>query len=98
MQGEIEANIEKLGNFEKLKFPFWVEGTFGDDIWWGGGRRSRLGWGQEGQWLEARWDRELGPGLPDGRGQEGQMAVDWGGGVGGWWGRRANGRSGWAGG
>ena len=39
MRGEIETNIEKL------KFPFWVEGTFGDDIWWGGGRRSRLGWG-----------------------------------------------------
>ena len=29
MQGEIEMNIE---NLEKLKFPFWVEGTFGDDI------------------------------------------------------------------
>ena len=24
------------GKIEKLKFPFWVEGTFGDDIWWGG--------------------------------------------------------------
>ena len=45
MRGEIETNIGKLGNSEKLKFPFWVEGTFGDDIWWGGGRRSRLGWG-----------------------------------------------------
>ena len=45
MQGEIEMNIRKLGNSEKLKFPFWVEGTFGDDIWWGGGRRSRLGSG-----------------------------------------------------
>ena len=30
-------NIKKLGNLEKLKFPFWVEGTSGDDIWWGGG-------------------------------------------------------------
>ena len=43
-RGEIETNIRKLVNSEKLKFPFWVEGTFGDDIWWGGGRRSRLGW------------------------------------------------------
>ena len=25
-------------------------------------------WGQEGQWQGARWDRELGPGVPDGRG------------------------------
>ena len=32
MQGEIETNIGKLGNSEKLKFPFWVEGIFGDDI------------------------------------------------------------------
>ena len=32
MQGEIETNIRKFGNSEKLKFPFWVEGTFGDDI------------------------------------------------------------------
>ena len=40
MLGEIET---KLGNLEKLKFPFRVEGTFGDDIWWGGCRRSRLG-------------------------------------------------------
>ena len=31
-QGEIEMNIGKLGNLEKLKFPFWVEGTFADDI------------------------------------------------------------------
>ena len=31
-QGEIETNIGKLGNSEKLKFPFWLEGTFGDDI------------------------------------------------------------------
>ena len=30
-------NIRKLRNSEKLKFPFWVEGTFGDDIWSGGG-------------------------------------------------------------
>ena len=44
MQGEIEMKIRKLGNSEKLKFPFWVEGMFGDDICWGGGRRSRLGW------------------------------------------------------
>ena len=49
-RGEIETNIRKHGDSEKLKFPFLVEGTFGDDIWWGGGRRSRLGWGQEGQW------------------------------------------------
>ena len=35
MRGEIETNIGKLGNSEKLKFPFWLEGTFGDDIWWG---------------------------------------------------------------
>ena len=45
MRGEIEMNLRKLGNSEKLKFSFWVEGTFGDDIWWDGGRRSRLGWG-----------------------------------------------------
>ena len=32
MQGEIEMNIGKLVNSEKLKFPFRVEGTFGDDI------------------------------------------------------------------
>ena len=31
-RGEIEMNIGKLGNLEKLKFPFWVEETFGDDI------------------------------------------------------------------
>ena len=37
MRGEIEMNIGKLKNLEKLMFPFWVEGTFGDDIWWGGG-------------------------------------------------------------
>ena len=36
MRGEIEMNIGKLRNLEKLKFLFWVEGTFGDDIWWGG--------------------------------------------------------------
>ena len=45
MRGEIEMNLRKLGNSEKLKFSFWVEGTFGDNIWWDGGRRSRLGWG-----------------------------------------------------
>ena len=44
-QGELEMNIGKLGNSEKLIFPFWVEGTFGDDIWWGGGKIFRLGWG-----------------------------------------------------
>ena len=44
-QDEIEMNIKKLGNSEKLKFLFWVEGTFGDDIWWGGSRRSKLGRG-----------------------------------------------------
>ena len=34
MQGEIETNIGKLGggNLEKPKFPFQVEGTFGNDI------------------------------------------------------------------
>ena len=42
-QGEIDTNIKKIGNSEKLKFPFWVEGTFSDDIWWRRGRRSRLG-------------------------------------------------------
>ena len=31
-RGEIEINTRKLRNSEKLKFPFWVEGTFGDDI------------------------------------------------------------------
>ena len=31
-RGEIETSIGKLRNSEKLKFPFWVEGTFGDDI------------------------------------------------------------------
>ena len=25
---------QKTRNLEKLKFLFWVEGTFGDDIWW----------------------------------------------------------------
>ena len=35
MRGEIETNIGKLRNSEKLKFPFWVEEIFGDDIWWG---------------------------------------------------------------
>ena len=48
-RGEIEMNIEKLGNSEKLKFPFWVEWTFGDDIWWdwgwGWGRWASWGWG-----------------------------------------------------
>ena len=32
MPGEIEMNLGKLRNLEKLKFPFWVEKTFGDDI------------------------------------------------------------------
>ena len=41
-------NIRKRGNSEKLKFPSWVEGTFGDDVWWGGGRRSGLEWGVVG--------------------------------------------------
>ena len=36
MQGEIEMNIGKIGNSEKLKFSFLVEGTFGDDICWDG--------------------------------------------------------------
>ena len=36
MLGEIEMNIRKLKNSEKVKFPFLVEGTFSDDIWWGG--------------------------------------------------------------
>ena len=45
MRGEIEMNIRKLGIWEKLKFPFLVAGTFGDNIWWGGGRRSRFEWG-----------------------------------------------------
>ena len=51
MQGEIEKNIGKLRNLEKLKFPFWVEGTFGDNILWsgGGGRRARWGWGSVGR-------------------------------------------------
>ena len=46
-------NIRKLGNLEKLKFPFWVEGTFGDDIWWGGGQEVQIGVGVVGvggQW------------------------------------------------
>ena len=81
MQGEIEMNIGKLGNSKKVKFPFWMEGTFGDDIWLGGSRRSRLGGdgvrrnnGSEpdgtgilGQ--ECQMAEEGG----DGRGQEGQM-------------------------
>ena len=29
-------NIRKLKNSEKVKFPFLVEVTFSDDIWWGG--------------------------------------------------------------
>ena len=32
MGGEIEMNIRNLRNSEKIKFPFWVEGIFGDDI------------------------------------------------------------------
>ena len=28
-------NIRELGNLGKLKFHFLVEGTFGNDIWWG---------------------------------------------------------------
>ena len=32
MPGEIERNIRKHGNSEKLKFPLWVEVTVGDDI------------------------------------------------------------------
>ena len=35
-RGEIEPTRDEIktniGNLEKLKFPFWVEGTFGDDI------------------------------------------------------------------
>ena len=82
-------NIEKLGNSEKLKFPFWVEGTFGDDIWWGGaggpdcggGSGGRRGHGREpdgtGNWGQGcQVARERG----DDRRQEGQMTV-----VGGWW-------------
>ena len=46
-------NIGKLGNSEKLKFPFWVEGTFGD------------GWGQEGQMGVGVVEE----GGPDGRGR-----------------------------
>ena len=30
IQGEIETNIGKLRNSEKLKFPFCMVGTFGD--------------------------------------------------------------------
>ena len=50
-QDEIEMNIRKLGNSEKLKFPFWVEGPLvmifggvgagGPD--WGGGSGGRRG-------------------------------------------------------
>ena len=72
---------------EKLKFPFWVEGAFGDDIWWGGaagpdwsgGRRGNgrepdeiRSWGQECQMAGEGW-----------QGQEGQMAVAGGGRTGG---------------
>ena len=63
-------NIGKLGNSEKLKFHFWVEGTFGDDIWWGGGTRFRLGWGSGGRRGKGREPDETGswgPGVPDGR-------------------------------
>ena len=60
-RGEIEKNIGKLGNSEKLKFPFWVEGTSGDDIWWGGAggpvgggiSGSRRGNGREPDGIEA---------------------------------------------
>ena len=57
-----------------------------------------------GQWQGARWDRELGPGVPDGgegrdgRGQEGQMAVAGVVGQEGCWEGGPDGRSGWAGG
>ena len=33
--------------------------------------------GQEGQWQGARWDRELGPGVPDGRGGRGWQGARW---------------------
>ena len=58
MRGEIEMNTGKLGNSEKLKFPFWVEGPlvmiFGGwgwewDRWasWGGLSGNRRGNGRE---------------------------------------------------
>ena len=88
-------NIEKLGNSEKLKFPFWVEGTFGDNIWWGGGRGG-AGW-PVGVGLVGAGGAMAGSQM--GQGQWGQGGTDdWGGtgwqGAGGpddsyWgWGRR----------
>ena len=65
--GEIEMNIGKLGNLEKLKFLFWVEGTFEDNIWWGGGRRSRLEWGSGGRRGNGK--------EPDGTGSWGQECL-----------------------
>ena len=73
MQGEIEMNIRKPRNLEKLQFDFWVEGTFGDDIWWSGvGMGAELPDGGGGG----------GAGGPDSRGwwgQEGQwQGTRWG--------------------
>ena len=33
MQVRLKQTSENLETWEKLNFPFWVEGTFGDDIW-----------------------------------------------------------------
>ena len=59
-RGEIEMNIGKLGKLEKPKFPFQVEGTFGDDIWYGRGSGQEEGgmgrssrWGAV--WAQIRW-------------------------------------------
>ena len=76
-RGEIEMNIGKLGNSEKLKFPFWVEGTFGDNIWWGGVGGPDWGGGSGGRRGDGR--------DPDGTGscgQECQMAGEGGNGRG----------------
>ena len=53
-------------NSEKLKFSFWVEGTLGDDIWWGRFRRTRWWWGSGGRWQMAVADGGRGR-MGDGR-------------------------------
>ena len=73
MQGEIEMKIGKLKNLEKLKFPFWVEGSLvmifdgARRVVIAGGSGSRDGEDRRGKWQGARWGQ-------DWWGQEGQMA------------------------
>ena len=61
MRGEIEMNIRKLRTWKNSNLFSWVEGTFGDDTWWGGGM------GLAGSQMAGQW----GPEGPDGRGGRG---------------------------